>query len=72
MDMPQPSLGYISKKLHWPSEQLCFISYRKDKSSEQGGKKKSTRLENIMASMVVEDTAYLSSNEPHPRNVKMK
>lgn len=25
-----------------------------------------------MASMVVEDTAYLSSNEPHPRNVKMK
>lgn len=35
MDMPQPSLGSISKKPHWPSEQLCFTFCRKDKSSEQ-------------------------------------
>lgn len=71
MDMPQPSLGYISKKRHWPSDQLCFILHRKDKSSEQRGGKNPTRLENIMASMVAEPTAHLSSNEPYPYNVQM-
>lgn len=67
MDVPQPSLGYISKKLHWPSDRLCFILYRKDKSSEQRGGKNPTRLENIM---VAEHTAHPSSNEPYPYNVQ--